>query len=628
MKILLTGNPNVGKTTLFNALTGAHNRTGNYHGVTVGVSEKNSSKRLALGLIADLPGLYSLDGMSMEEKLAAKYIDDQKGDFLVVQVADAEHFKRSLKLTNSLLSRGLPVVLVLTMCKKFRARGGKLDCGRLSEAFGIRCIETDALRRKSVKALAEALKEVFLSLSQYREKCRLSPLRDKKFFSEASSNVLSTGDSFGKYFSTAYSPAPVGADKLTNLCLNAFFALPAFFALIGLVFFFTFGEHMPGVRLKEALEGLIERFAGFCGERIESPVVRSLVCDGFLGGIGSVLSFVPQIALMYLFLDFLEESGFMSALAFMTDGLFSKIGLSGRAAFSVLLGYGCTAAAIVSTRALEEKAIQKRAVACLYFVPCSAKLPVYLTLLSSVFENTFLGALLLYILGTGMGLAVAAFLKKDDSIFLMEIADICFPDIFFVIKKLLFQIKQFIIKISTTVLAFTLVVWFLSSFSFSGVCSAEDSFLAHICSVLKYAFYPMGITDWRAAFAAVSGLIAKENIAGMLSVLFPEGVHFSFPSACAYLTFIALIPPCISAIAACAGELGRKTASGYAALQTTFAFLCAYLVWFFLSGGAPVAFAALSVFGAYSLGRRLCKGRGKKKKLKIRENISERVYRG
>ena len=478
MKILLTGNPNVGKTTLFNALTGAHNRTGNYHGVTVGVSEKNSSKRLALGLIADLPGLYSLDGMSMEEKLAAKYIDDQKGDFLVVQVADAEHFKRSLKLTNSLLSRGLPVVLVLTMCKKFRARGGKLDCGRLSEAFGIRCIETDALRRKSVKALAEALKEVFLSLSQYREKCRLSPLRDKKFFSEASSNVLSTGDSFGKYFSTAYSPAPVGADKLTNLCLNAFFALPAFFALIGLVFFFTFGEHMPGVRLKEALEGLIERFAGFCGERIESPVVRSLVCDGFLGGIGSVLSFVPQIALMYLFLDFLEESGFMSALAFMTDGLFSKIGLSGRAAFSVLLGYGCTAAAIVSTRALEEKAIQKRAVACLYFVPCSAKLPVYLTLLSSVFENTFLGALLLYILGTGMGLAVAAFLKKDDSIFLMEIADICFPDIFFVIKKLLFQIKQFIIKISTTVLAFTLVVWFLSSFSFSGVCSAEDSFLA------------------------------------------------------------------------------------------------------------------------------------------------------
>lgn len=187
---------------------------------------------------------------------------------------------------------------------------------------------------------------------------------------------------------------------------------------------------MPGVRLKEALEGLIERFAGFCGERIESPVVRSLVCDGFLGGIGSVLSFVPQIALMYLFLDFLEESGFMSALAFMTDGLFSKIGLSGRAAFSVLLGYGCTAAAIVSTRALEEKAIQKRAVACLYFVPCSAKLPVYLTLLSSVFENTFLGALLLYILGTGMGLAVAAFLKKDDSIFLMEIADICFPDIF------------------------------------------------------------------------------------------------------------------------------------------------------------------------------------------------------
>ncbi len=600
MKILLIGNPNVGKTTLFNALTGAHNRTGNYHGVTVGASERTS--RLAgLDVVCDLPGLYSLDGMSMEEKLAGEYIAGQKEDFLAVQVADAAYLKRSLKLTKSLLARGIPVVLALTMCKKFRARGGKIDCEKLSAQLKIRCFEVDALRKRSVKAFAEALTGMFPALSAYRSACRRASVEE---------------ETFGREATAAYSPAPFGETKLTKLSLNAFFALPAFFLLAGLVFFLTFAEGMPGVFLKNLFESLIRRLSEAVGGAIDSPIVRSLVCDGLISGAGSVLSFIPQIALMYLFLDFLEESGFMSALAFMTDGLFSRIGLSGRAAFSVLLGYGCTAAAVTSTRALEDKSIQRRAVSCLFFVPCSAKLPVYLTLLSSVFENTFLGAVLLYVLGTGMGLAAAAFLKKDDGVFLMELADICMPDVFFVAKKLLFQIKQFIIKISTTVLVFTLVVWFLSSFSFTGVAAAEDSFLAHICGVFKYAFYPMGITDWRAAFAAVSGLIAKENIAGMLAVLFPEGIAFSFPSACAYLTFVALIPPCVSAVTAAARELGRKAAWGYAAAQMLFAFLCAYLVYFFLTGGAGIALTLLILCGAFFCGRGIYKATNKRARRK------------
>lgn len=583
MKILLIGNPNVGKTTLFNALTGAHNRTGNYHGVTVGVSER-LSRFSREDTVCDLPGLYSLDGMSMEERLAGEYIEKQKGEFLAVQVSDAAHLKRSLKLTESLLSRGIPVVLAVTMCKKHRARGGRIDCGELSSRLKLKCFEVDALKKSSVRAFAEKLSRLYPVLGDYRKNCRSAVLYTKNGEIDGGAN--------------GYSPASSGENKFNRLCLNGFFALPMFFLLAGSVFFLTFGRGMPGDFLKTLSETLVCALADFCGGKINSPIVRSLVCDGFIKGAGSVLSFIPQIALMYLFLDFLEESGCMSALAFMTDGIFSKIGLSGRAAFSVLLGYGCTAAAITSTRALEEKDIQRRAVSCLYFVPCSAKLPVYLTLLSSVFENTFLGAVLLYALGTGMGLAVAAFTKRDDGVFLMELADICMPDLFFVAKKLLFQIKQFIIKVSTTVLAFTLVVWFLSSFSFSGPSSAENSFLAHFCGMLKYVFYPMGITDWRAAFAAVSGIVAKENIAGMLAVLFPEGIVFSFPSACAYLTFVSLIPPCVSAIAACSRELGRKTAWGYAGMQTLFAFACAYLVYFLLTGGAGIALAFLPLLAA------------------------------
>ncbi len=250
--------------------------------------------------------------------------------------------------------------------------------------------------------------------------------------------------------------------------------------------------------------------------------------------------------------------------------------------------------------------------AALYFVPCSAKLPVYLTLLSSVFENTFLGAVLLYVLGTGMGLCVAALFRKDDGGFVMELTEICPPDFLSVLKKLIFQIRQFIIKVSTVVLVFTVIVWFLSSFSFSGRVAAEESFLAQLCGVFRYAFYPMGITDWRAAFAAVSGLIAKENIAGMLAVLFPGGVAFDFPAACAYLTFVALLPPCVSAITACSRELGRGRAWGYAGLQIAFAFVCAYFVHFLLTGGARIALGILLAAGGCAALGKAWRGAGRK----------------
>lgn len=340
---------------------------------------------------------------------------------------------------------------------------------------------------------------------------------------------------------------------------------------------------------------------------------------------GGVLSFLPQIALMYLFLELLEESGFMSVLAFMTDGCSPASDCPAGRRFR------CCSATAVRRRPSLRRGLWKTAAFSAvpwrrsFFVPCSAKLPVYLTLLSSVFENTFLGAVLLYVLGTGMGLLLAAFLRREDGDFVMELTEICLPDFLSVCKKLIFRVKQFIIKVSATVLVFTVAVWFLSSFSFSGPAPAEESFLAKLCGVLRYAFYPMGIDDWRAAFAAVSGLVAKENIAGMLAVLYPEGPAFSLPSACAYLTFVALIPPCVSALAACARELGGKTACLYAALQTLFAFLCAYLVYFLLTGGGA---ALLSVLCGAGIVAAVCGAVRKFAKKRKRKKERERIYGG
>ncbi len=336
MKLLLIGNPNVGKTTLFNALTGGHGRTGNYCGVTVGVSER-PSRFPGLGTVCDLPGLYSLDGMSMEETLAGDYIARQKREgteFLAVQIADASTLVRSLRLTRALLALGIPLVLGVTMCRRFRRRGGRIDCAKIGRSLGLRCFEVDALRKKSVAAFAGELARL-TSGAGYRAEC------------EAAQNRKNVGENGGENsgknnreakLPEGYLPARTTGGKADRLFLNAGFALPAFFAAAGLVFFLTFGKGMPGDLLKGLAEALFARLAEKAGEVIDSPTVRSLVCDGLILGAGGVVSFLPQIALMYLFLDLLEESGFMSALAVMTDGLFSGIGLSGRAAFSVLLG--------------------------------------------------------------------------------------------------------------------------------------------------------------------------------------------------------------------------------------------------------------------------------------------------
>lgn len=548
--MLIVGNPNAGKTTLFNRLTGARLKTGNWQGVTVSAASASKGNFT----FTDIPGAFTLNYFSLEEKAAADYILSHRTS-AVINVVDSFSVARSLKFTAELIALGIKPVIAVTKLKDYKKRG-KISLHDIERLTGCVAVNADEITLKNLPDILDRAK-----------------------------------NSSPRHFNAdeLYTP-PVPLSAAEKALINPAVNFAAFAGIFALTFYVAFGGGMLGETLKNAVLSLFSAIAKAAEEGIKSPIARSFICDCLIGGLGGVISFLPQIAILYFALIALEDCGIMSYLAYMADGVFKAVGLSGRAAFSVLLGFGCTSAAMCSVRSFSGRRSAFTAAVAVQFIPCSARFPVLLTVLSSFFKNPFPAVSLLYALAVAIAVGAAYMCKGGDKEeFILELPVLRAPNFLTCAKSLIFQIKQFIIKVAVIMLAFVAGAWLIKTGAEYFPAAAEGT-----GRIITFLFYPMGITDPRIALAALSGIAAKENMAGTLNMFFPQGLALGFPSAVALSVFVMLSPPCISAFSSSCAEMGKRRAAISYAIQLAVSFASSYAVYLMLTGGIifilPLAF--------------------------------------
>ena len=683
-RFALAGNPNSGKTTLFNSLTGATAHVGNWPGVTVDKREGTYKKLEQPIHIVDLPGIYSLSPYTPEEVISRNYILNEKPD-CVINIVDATNLERNLYLTTQLLEIDVPVVIALNMSDVVRKNGDKIDAEGLSKMIGIPVVEISALRNENLeklmataysaslspregttiiqsKELSHLIKDVKIAfkgkgvqnpLFHAVKLVELDELETKdhpdlvgmveEFKGTFSDDVF--GDDFEaliadaryQYISSNYAPLVkksvkldkegkeeklTKSDKIDKVMTHRIWALPLFVVIMFFIFHFTFSEDLFFLNrifgLEITNEGWINFFTGmgYEGEPLggipsigvflqswmgwltgsfidlvgswmpEGTWYTSLVCDGILNGLDAVMSFIPQIMILFLFIAILEDSGYMARVAFILDRAFRKFGLSGKAFIPMLTGFGCSVPAIMATRTLEDEREKRRTIRLMTCFSCGAKAPIWTMLAAVGVLGGFDGGLFLFVIymgGIAAAIIFALFMKlfsKDQYVspFIMELPAYHLPQFRNVMAHLWEKLKHYVIKAATIIAASLVVIWFLSNFKWAfwqGLCDIQDSMLADIGRVFRYIFYPLGFSQnaeygWMYSVATFTGLVAKEDVVATLASLFgmAEGldeagvgaslVGINGPAVWSFAVFNLFTIPCFAAIASAHGELKGK----------------------------------------------------------------------
>ena len=689
IKIALAGNPNCGKTTLFNALTGSNQFVGNWPGVTVEKKEGKLKGHKDV-TIMDLPGIYSLSPYTLEEVVARNYLINERPD-AILNIVDGTNIERNLYLSTQIMELGIPVIMAVNMMDIVEKNGDKIHIDKLAKKLGCEVVTISALKGTGIKEAADKAiqiaqkKGAAVPVHEFDEDVETlirtveSKLgndvvnEQKRFFAikllekddkiteqmksvpDVSAEIKQLEDKFdddtesiitneryvyissiiGDCITKNKKNAMTTSDKIDRIVTNRWLALPIFAVVMWIVYYVSvstvgtivtdwtndvlFGEIIP-----PAIENLLN--AIHCADWLQG-----LILDGIVAGVGAVLGFVPQMLVLFLFLAFLESCGYMARVAFIMDRIFRKFGLSGKSFIPMLIGSGCGVPGIMASRTIENDRDRKMTIMTTTFVPCGAKLPIIALIAGALFNGASWVAPSAYFVGIAAIICSGIILKKtklfagDPAPFVMELPAYHWPTVSNVLRSMWERGWSFIKKAGTIILMSTIVLWFLMNFGWVdgsfGMLEAEqlnDSILASIGSVIAPLFAPLGWGDWKMAVAAVSGLIAKENVVGTFGVLFGFGEvaedgqeiwgqlagSLSTVAAYSFLVFNLLCAPCFAAMGAIKREMNNAkwfwTAIGYQTLLAYVVSLCIYQIGnLFLGGsfGIGTVVAVLLVIG-------------------------------
>ncbi len=575
--VALLGNPNVGKTTLFNALTGSNQRVGNWAGVTVDRKEGTFDDVK----IVDLPGIYAMDTYSNEEKVSKEFLETGDVD-VILNIIDASNIDRNLYLTTQLKTFKKPIILAVNMIDVAEKKGIKIDYDKLSELLQVTVIPIQASKELGINEIKEAIKSDNFLKSQDDNNYQFSSEKEAYDFI---SSILE------KCNKTENPEHETLKDKLDNILLNPWLAYPIFFITMALIFQVTFS--WIGQPLSDLLDGFLnDTIIPFASNMLSnsSPWFSSLIIDGIISGVGGILVLLPIILSLFTCITILEDSGYMARVAFLMDKVMRKMGLSGKAFIPMIVGFGCSVPAIMTARTLESEKDRKLTALLVPLMSCNARLPVYSVFAAVFFPNSiglvvaslyFLGILLAFIMGI---LFKNTLFKKDEEPFLIELPEYKLPSFKNIINQLYEKSKSFIIKAGTLIFAMSVVLWFLSNFNFSGMTDVNNSILSSIGGFLAPVFKPLGFGNWQASVSLLTGLIAKETVVSSMSVIFGGNLsvllplHFTALSALSFLVFVLLYTPCITVLGTMKKEFGLKMTLFSVGYQLILAWTVSFLV--------------------------------------------------